>query len=284
VVTGRGDRIPYDALSLNIGSEVGRLPGAGGEDRQFAVKPVSRLLELRDAILRFDPGRLLHIAVAGGGPAGCEAAANALALCRRQGRKASIRLFTADSRLLQEMPQEAGKRMARWFLGNGIGVETGRRVSEFDGDAVGFEDGLREPADCIVLATGVSPPGLLKRSDLATDGDGALRVDGNLQSVSHPGVFGAGDCIHFDPMALDCVGVHAVRQAPVLFDNLRASLLGGPMRLFRPQEKYLLILNLGDGTGLLSRGEFVASGRAAFRLKDWLDRRFMRQFQSTQEG
>lgn len=281
VVAAGGERVPYDALSLNVGSEVAPLPGGEGNDRVFTVKPVSRLLELRRRILRFEPGRAVRILIAGGGLAGCEAAANARALCLRHGRTASIRLVTGGTRLLPDLPEAAGERMAGWFRRNGIAVGTGNRVSGFDGDAVLFEDGLREAADFVLLATGVHPPDLLKRSDLATDGEGALLVDDHLQAVSHPGVFGAGDCIRFGPMPLARVGVYAVRQAPVLFDNLLASLLGGPMRVFRPQKRFLLILNLGDGTGLLSRGKFVASGRMAFRIKDRLDRRFMRRFRST---
>lgn len=277
LVTAGGERVPFDALSLNVGSEVGELPGAAGSDRVFRVKPVSRLLDLRHRILRFAPGRPLRILVAGGGAAGCEAAANALALCRRRGRRVSIRLLTGDDRILAGMPGPAGERMAYWCRRNGIDVETGRRVSGFDGEEVLFEDGRRESADFVLLATGVRPPALLKRSGMAAGEEGALPVDEHLQAVSHPGIFGAGDCVRFEPMPLPRVGVYAVRQAPVLFDNLFASLLGGSLRAFRPQKRFLLILNLGDGTGLLTRGKLVASGRVAFLLKDRLDRGFMRR-------
>lgn len=277
LLTGGGERIPFDALSLNVGSEVGELPGVAGNDHVLRVKPVSRLLELRHRILRSDPGRLLRILVAGGGPAGCEAAANALALCRRRGRRGSIRMLTGDDRLLAGMPEPAGERMEDWCRRSGIAVETGRRVSGFDGEDVLFEDGKREAADFVLLATGVRPPPVMGASGLRTDGEGALPVDEHLQAVSHPGIFGAGDCVRFEPMPLPRVGVYAVRQAPVLFDNLLASLLGGSLRPFRPQRRFLLILNLGDGTGLVTRGKFVASGRVAFLLKDRLDRGFMRR-------
>lgn len=277
VATEGGERVPYDALSLNVGSEVAMPPGGAGSDRVFPVKPVSRLLDLRRRILRCEPWRTLRILVAGGGAAGCEAAANALSLCRRRGREAAIRLVTGDARLLPGMPEGAGRRMAEWCRGNGIAVETGRRVSGIEGGHVLFEDGRREAADFLLLATGVHPPPLVKRSGMAVDEEGALRVDDRLQSVSHPGVFGAGDCIRFEPMPLQRAGVYAVRQAPILFENLLAALIGGELRAFRPQKKYLLILNLGDGTGLMTRGGFVASGRAAFLLKELLDRRFLRE-------
>jgi NADH dehydrogenase FAD-containing subunit len=87
LLTGGGERIPFDALSLNVGSEVGELPGVA---RERPCAPGQAGLPAAGAAapdLRSDPGRLLRILVAGGGPAGCEAAANALALCRRRGRR-----------------------------------------------------------------------------------------------------------------------------------------------------------------------------------------------------
>jgi hypothetical protein len=43
---------------------------------------------------------------------------------------------------------------------------------------------------------------------------------------------------------------------------------------------YLLIYNLGDGTGILRKRGVILSGRPAFWLKDYIDRRFMRRFQA----
>jgi hypothetical protein len=40
-------------------------------------------------------------------------------------------------------------------------------------------------------------------------------------------------------------------------------------------------MNLGDGTGLATRGRLWWHGRFAFRLKDWIDRRFLREYQVT---
>ncbi len=55
-------------------------------------------------------------------------------------------------------------------------------------------------------------------------------------------------------MELDKVGVYAVRQNPILYGNLMAALEGGPMKKFEPQKVYLLIFNLGNGTGILYEG------------------------------
>jgi NADH dehydrogenase FAD-containing subunit len=284
VTTEGGEELRYDVLSLNIGSEVG-LPSVGDDvTGLFPVKPVSRLLDLRVALAGSGINRAVRLLVVGGGPAGCEAAANARALSVRHGHSVEIRLVTAAARLLPELPATAGERMAAWCREHGIGVETGRRVTAHREDGVVFEDGSRAEADFVVAATGVHPPGMLHGSCLATDAKGALLVDEHLQSVSHPGVFGGGDCISFRPRPLARVGVYAVRQAPVLFHNLLAAMVGDRMQTFTPQHRYLLILNLGDGTGLFVRGSWVASGRLACRLKQWLDRRFIRRYQRAVVG
>jgi NADH dehydrogenase FAD-containing subunit len=70
-----------------------------------------------------------------------------------------------------------------------------------------------------------------------------------------------------------------VRQNPVLADNLYAACTGAPLRPFHPGSRYLLIYNLGDGSGIFHRGGLVFGGSLAFRLKDWIDRRFMQRFQ-----
>jgi len=42
-----------------------------------------------------------------------------------------------------------------------------------------------------------------------------------------------------------------------------------------PRRRTLLILNLGDGTGLATWGPFAWHGAAAFWLKDRIDRRWL---------
>jgi NADH dehydrogenase FAD-containing subunit len=74
-------------------------------------------------------------------------------------------------------------------------------------------------------------------------------------------------------------GVDAVREAPVLCQNLLAALPGRPLPRFRPQRRDLLILNRGDGTGLLTWGPFSWHGPVAFWIKDRIDRAFLRAFQ-----
>jgi hypothetical protein len=45
----------------------------------------------------------------------------------------------------------------------------------------------------------------------------------------------------------------------------------------------MLILNMGDGSGILCKNRWVWNGRWSFLLKDFIDRRFMRRFQVSGE-
>ena len=71
------------------------------------------------------------------------------------------------------------------------------------------------------------------------------------------------------------LGVFGVRQAAYIHANLLASLEGKPLAEYKPQKRYLAILNLGDGTALSTWGPFWWNGRSSMWLKDFIDRRFL---------
>jgi NADH dehydrogenase FAD-containing subunit len=96
-------------------------------------------------------------------------------------------------------------------------------------------------------------------------------------------VFASGDCASWPGAGLPKAGVHAVRMGPVLAGNLRAALRGpagaADLRPHRPQRHFLALLATGDGRAIASRGPFGAEGAWAWRWKDHIDRRFLRQFE-----
>ena len=55
------------------------------------------------------------------------------------------------------------------------------------------------------------------------------------------------------------------------------------MTVFTPQPHYLLIFNMGNGKGIYWKKGWVWEGRLAFLLKDYIDRKFMREFQLSGE-
>jgi NADH dehydrogenase FAD-containing subunit len=283
VALDTGESVTYDVLSCNLGSEVptGAIPGAAAHG--YAVKPVRNLWELRQALeARTGPAappQVLRVVIVGGGATGCEIAASIQHLVAARGGRAHITVLARGDRLLGDMPSGAAAKMARILGRRGVRLALRSPVVGVDGEAVTTADGQRVAYDFLVHATGLTPPALLRSTGLPTSADGALLVDASLRSVADPRVFGGGDCVALQGRELARVGVYAVREAPVLCHNLLATLQGRPLRRFRPQRRFLLILNLGDGTGLLTWGPFSWHSRLAFWLKDRIDRAFLRAYQ-----
>ena len=94
-----------------------------------------------------------------------------------------------------------------------------------------------------------------------------------------------GDCATLrDWPATPKAGVYAVRQGPYIADNLRRAVAGRPLRRYRPQPDFLTLLNLGDGKALGAKWGRSFEGRWVMRLKDRIDRKFMRMFQVLDDG
>jgi NADH dehydrogenase FAD-containing subunit len=278
-----GETLSYDVVSCNLGSDVPveSVPGAGTYG--YAVKPVRNLWNLRQALEArvgsSAPGQPVRVVVVGGGATGCEIAAAIQHLIARNRGQAAITVLARSDTLLGQMPRRAATKMARLLQRRGIELCLHAPVVRVESQVVVTADGKNVPYDFLVHAMGLTPPGLLRATGLPTDADGALLVDPYLRSVADPRVFGGGDCIALQGQALAKIGVYAVRESPILFHNLLATLQDRPLRRFRPQRRFLLILNLGDGTGLATWGPFYWHGRLAFWLKDRIDRAFLHRYQ-----
>ena len=131
--------------------------------------------------------------------------------------------------------------------------------------------------DICIMATGIVPPEIFSRSGMQTGPDGGLAVNEYLQAQNYPNIFGTGDGIYFSPHPLPKAGVYAVRQGPLLYSNIIAFCRGESLEAFVPQKKYLLILNLA-GYGIAVRGKLVLGGRTWFRIKDSIDRKYIKKF------
>ncbi len=263
--------LPYDVLSVALGSTVAPLPAP---DR-FAAKPIRHLWALREWLqAEFAAGAAPRVLVVGGGMTACELAANVASLARRQGGTAVITVLAPAGGVLRQVRPAAAAAVLRALHRAGVTVRQDGPMlgataitARIPGGEVGF--------DALVNATGLVAAPVLHRFGLPLGSGGGLLVDSRLRSVADPAVHGAGDCIEFADGKLPRAGVYAVRQAPVLLVNLLAALDGGTPRVFTPQRRYLWIMNLGDGTGLATYGRLHWHGRAALWLKDRIDRRFM---------
>lgn len=273
-----GNELGYDVVSFNTGSGVPLAKVAASGPEVVAVKPIVHLWQARQRIVAALGEGSPRLLVVGGGPAGLELSGNLRRLVEDHGGRAQIDLV-AGRRLMGGFPDRLREMALASLQRRGVKIHEGVRARRVQGGTALLDDGRPIDYDLAFIAVGIEPSTIFRDSGLSTGDDGGLLVDACLQSVDHPGLFGGGDCICFRDRPLDKVGVYAVRQNPILDHNLLAALEGGNLRTFEPQKDYLLIFNLGDGRGIFRYRRWVWDGRAAFWLKDRIDRRFMKRFQ-----
>jgi NADH dehydrogenase FAD-containing subunit len=280
VYTQSNNIFPYDVLSFNAGSYV-PMPGVEGEnDAIYSVKPIEKLMEAAAKLRVLFADRKIHISIVGGGPSSAEIAGNVWQLARQvKLHMPEIHVF-AGKKFMSRFPATVRSRIISSLKKRGIEIHETGYVKTVNPGQVVFESGDHVQTDFIFMALGVKPSTIFEASGLPLGPDRGLAVNQYLQSTKYPEIFGGGDCIWFEPQSLDKVGVYAVRQNPVLLHNLMAALEGGVLEPFDPGPEYLLIFNIGGGMGVLKKKGLVFGGRAAFWVKDYIDRKFMKKFQA----
>ncbi len=270
------DRPPlrYDILSLNTGG----VPGGGHAERPWItpVKPIGQFLPRWNAVCEELERGPMHLVLVGGGPGSVELA---LAMRARYPGTARCTLVTADAGILVGHTGAVRRKLRRLLSARDVELHTDFFVEAVEEDRVRGRDGRSLPHEHVFWVTGVEPFAALRDSGLATDADGFVEVNGALQSTSHPDVFAAGDAAGMRRAPRPKSGVFAVRQGPVLADNLRRHALGRPLRRYRAQRRALALIGTADGRAVASRGPWRVSGQWVWVWKDWIDRRFMRRFQ-----
>ena len=282
VITSDGDEFHYDVLSCNAGSKVPDYMIEGIRNNVYTVKPIEGLIKAQEELIRLASEKeKVKIAVIGGGAAGVEIAGNAWSLLSKYCRKKFELCLFSQGNLLHRFPAKVRRAVVQLFLKRGMQIFEHQNVERISNNRIALRSGRQYGADLIFLAIGVRPSPIFTASRLPTGPVGGLAVNSHLQCPAYPQIFGGGDCIYFQNDPLNKVGVYAVRQNPILYHNLMASLTGRPLKSFSPGGAYLLIFNLGGGIGLYYKQGLMLKGRMVFRIKDYIDRRFMRRFQTT---
>ncbi|TVQ03583.1 MAG: selenide, water dikinase SelD, partial [Roseinatronobacter sp.] len=268
--------IAYDLAAIDIGitSDLPMIPGYG--DHAVSAKPLGRYAQQwEDWCARLKTGAVAaRIAVIGGGVAGVELA---LAMAYRLQPHAPQITILQSGALLPNIGAQARKRLIGHLERFSVTIVEQAKVTEVTPQGVTLADGTQIAASLVLGAAGSRPQDWLQDTGLEL-ADGFVTVDPYLRSVTDPAIFAVGDCAHMAHAPRAKAGVYAVRQAPYLFDNLRAALGVGRLRAYKPQRDYLKLVSLGDKTALADKWSLPLEGRWLWGLKDRIDAKFMGQF------
>lgn len=275
-----GSDITYDVISFNTGSQVPQERVVQKQTDTFTVKPIEKLIQARKRIIELSESRKITICIVGGGPSAVEMAGNIWNISKEKCKYEPFIRILAGKKILAQFPERIRNMAKKSLEDRGIEIDESGYADQISPRKIRFDSGHTTTAEIIILAMGIRPSPIFKVSGLPLGPDGGLRVNRFLQSPDYPDIFGGGDCIYFEDQPLDKVGVYAVRQNPILYHNLMAALSGRRLKPFDPGHGYLLILNMGDGTGIYFKKWLQFKGRLAFKLKDYIDRKFIDKFQS----
>ncbi len=270
-----GRSVTGDLISIDVGAVTDISDAPRNSGLVVSVKPMDEFERCWPTVeqrMKSDMG--VRIAVVGAGAAGVELA---LAIQHKLQRinevaanQARIVLLERDDRILRGFSDGLRNRLTKSLSRHGIETRT---------SFCGFkEEGATGFFEILVWAAGVSPAVWLAKSGLAPDPHGFIAVNRQLQSISHPAFFAAGDAAGMVATPRPKSGVIAVRQGRILAENLLRSTRGLPLKSFSPQKEWLSLISTGERYAVASRGRWSAEGRWVWYWKNWLDKRFVARF------
>jgi NADH dehydrogenase len=246
--------IPYDQLVLALGAVSNYLGMANVQKYALDFKSLLDAVRVRNRVIEMferadsetDPElrrRQLTFVIAGGGFAGVELAGALNDFGR--GILADypnilpgdfkIILVHARDHILPELSESLGRYAQEKMSARGVIFRLNVRLTDLQPGVVHLSDG-EVPADTLVWTAGTAPNPLLRTLPVERDKRGAVIVETTLAIKDHPGVWALGDCaaVTDGVTGKSCppTAQFAIREAPVLAKNIRASMEGRPLQPF----------------------------------------------------
>jgi len=292
VICGERPPIAYDVLSINTGSTPSHIEVPGSKQHALAVKPINEFLDGWDEVMQrvLESKGDFEVVVVGSGAGGVEVALatqfhleQLLKEHALSAKKLSFKLIAGSNAVLSSHNNAIQKLFKEVMAERDIFVYSGVKAQSVNEHTIQLDNGETVQADAIIWATHASAPGWYKESGLAVDDKGFIEINDSLQSVSHQDVFAAGDIATVVDYPRPKSGVFAVRQGPPLYKNIRRALTNKPLKKHIPQISFLSLISTGDKCAIGSRGPFTFKGCWIWKLKDYIDREFMRKYNQLPE-
>lgn len=278
--------IGYDKVSINVGSTP-NVNVAGASEFGVGVKPVSQLTATWKKLLaeksahntqHKSTNSPVHWAVIGGGAAGIEMVLAIAYRFKQAGDAIKLSLVQSGDTLLPGSHKNVQKQVAIALKKYDVDLITGFRVSRVTKNTIESDIGNTISVEQSIWCTPATAPTWPKIAGLDTDEKGFIAVNEFLQSTSHIDVFACGDVATMVKSPRPKAGVYAVRSAPFLTENLRATFSQQTMKSVSLQTDFLSLISLGGKVAVGQRGWFSLNGQWVWRWKDHIDQTFMDLF------
>jgi len=246
----------YDQLVLALGSVSDCLGNSAVAENALEFKTLSDAMHIRNRVIdvfeRADAEpdiecrhALLTFVVAGGGFSGAELAGGLNDFVR--GMSADYPNLSTDDlrvilvhsreRILPELSESLASYAMQRMNERGVTFRLNTRVIDARPGSITLSSGEEIAAETFIWTAGASPNPILKELPVKRDNRGAVLVNRTLAILGYANVWALGDCASVPDTkpGKTCppTAQAAINQAAVLAHNIRASLLGRPLKAFR---------------------------------------------------
>ena len=276
----------YDTVSIDIGASP-NLKRPGFKAFAHPVKPINQFypnyLACIERCRLHKPSSKspFRIAVVGGGAGGIEvvlAMANALSDIQHL----NITLILKKEALLTTYPHKIAQAVSTALNEMGVIIESNFNVIKVEKNSLISDQNQKVCADEIFFCTQVVASEWPKKAGLECDTNGFITVNKQLKSINDDNIFAVGDIANMATTPRAKAGVYAVRQAPVLLENIKRHLLKKALIPYVPQDGFLSLISLGQKKAIAAKNSFTVTKRSfqtmLWCIKDAIDQRFMSKF------
>ena len=253
LVTGAGQRLPYDYLVFALGGRTTYFGHPEWEAFAPGLKSLDDAQRIRrEVLLAFEHAenasspteqqRLMTVVVVGGGPTGVELAGALVELARHvlirdfrriDPARARIVLVEGAPRLLGQFPDSLASNARATLERMGVEVRCGLQVRSLQAGRVEFHTGDVIEAGNIIWAAGIGASPLTAQLGVPLDRAGRVLVNPDLSVPGHPEIFVIGDAASLvDSSGQPVPGVSpaAMQQATHVARQIEDELEGRPNR------------------------------------------------------
>jgi NADH dehydrogenase len=250
--------VQYDHLVLALGA-VSNHPGSTAvAEHALEFKTLGDAMRIRNHVINLferadsepDAGHrraMLTFVVAGGGFSGAELAGGLNDFARGiiadyphlSTDDLRIILVHSRGRILPELSQSLANYAMQRMGERGVIFKLNTRVTDAKPGSITLSSEEEIPTKTFVWTVGATPNPIVKELPVKHDGRGAVLVDRTLAVPDYENVWALGDCASVPDIKTGKTSPPtaqvATREAVVLAHNIRARLLGGPLKEFRFQ-------------------------------------------------